>query len=150
MTKIFLISLTWVFITPLWSQQSISMADTLYSEYIGHKTIKQIVPNKKDTIIQYTFQSKPLHTIDNGIFQLKDLKINGDFINNRPNGNWNFSFKTTNIEETSLSNQKKISLNYKINGNDVKFTFPFSNGNLKGTTLGKNIPITNGILGKES
>lgn len=109
---------------------------------------------RKDTIQlrngNYVFASELIPLIENNTILLKGLLINGNYLQNKKNGAWNYKYNSSLLEDLSISRSWNATLQHKLNGIEDEFKISYTKGDFNGSSTYSQRNITNGRFGNPS
>jgi hypothetical protein len=128
--------------------QTIQKNDTSILGYKGTENYYTII---KDSILyregKYSFTSELLKIVTNDSLRLKELKIEGNYLNNRKSGNWKFNFYNYNINDLRMSRSSNITLSHNLSGIEDELSIPYKAGNFDGRAEWRQKSIAKGRAG---
>lgn len=133
-------------------QAQTRVSDTIsFGNYSGIEKFNFI---RKDTIQlrngNYVFASELIPLIENDTIVLKELLINGDYLQNRKNGAWHYKYNSYFLDDLSIKRSWNATLQHKLNGIEDEFKISYTKGDFNGSSTYSQRNITNGRFGNPS
>jgi hypothetical protein len=98
----------------------------------------------------YSFTSELIPLIENDSIELRELLINGNYLQNRKNGVWQHKYNSYLLDGLNIKRSWNAALQYKLNGIEDEFKISYTKGNFNGSSTYSQRNITNGRFGSPS
>ena len=116
-------------------QQKKETSDVKIGDFVGEESYSITTG---DTLSlkngNYIFTSDLLKQVSHGSIILKGLKLGGEYLDNKKQGNWKYEFCKYSLEDVSISHSRSVSLQHELTGVEDVFSINYQDGHFQGSS----------------
>jgi hypothetical protein len=119
--------------------------DTILGKFQGKQSYSYTIADSAQIKNgKYSFVSNLYKEYKNDTFELSELKIQGNYINNQMDGDWRIQYGNIFINDIGVKRSWNANLNYSLNGIDYEYLIRYKNGHYNGKSTLNKKKIVNG------